>query len=340
MNFKEQNKTRPRPWIKYYSSPSAADLEYPDGTMYDVFRDAALRNPDAPAIDYMTSRMTFQTLHREVLRCAAALKELGAGRGDRITVCLPNIPQAVIIFYAILYIGAEANMIHPLSSGNEIEFYMNESKSKILFMFDAFFGKTEGIRCPYLQKTVFAGAADLLPFYLRAGFRLTQGRKIKKPQETASVCSWKTFLGKYKNAELRDDFGASDLKCTDTAVILYSGGTSGVQKGILLSHLNFNALAEQTAANGTESILPGDTMLAVLPMFHGFGLGVCIHTAIAKGVTVILVPRFDADSFAELLRKKKPSFIAGVPTLYEALLRNDRLRGVDFSGIKGSFFRR
>ena len=337
MNFKEQNKTRPRPWIKYYSSPSAADLEYPDGTMYDVFRDAALRNPDAPAINYMTSRMTFQTLHREVLRCAAALKELGAGRGDRITVCLPNIPQAVIIFYAILYIGAEANMIHPLSSGNEIEFYMNESKSKILFMFDAFFGKTEGIRCPYLQKTVFAGAADLLPFYLRAGFRLTQGRKIKKPQETASVCSWKTFLGKYKNAELRDDFGASDLKCTDTAVILYSGGTSGVQKGILLSHLNFNALAEQTAANGTESILPGDTMLAVLPMFHGFGLGVCIHTAIAKGVTVILVPRFDADSFAELLRKKKPSFIAGVPTLYEALLRNDRLRGVDFSGIKGVF---
>ena len=337
MNFKEQNKTRPRPWIKYYSSPSVADLEYPDGTMYDVFRETVLRNPDAPAIDYMTSRMTFRTLHHEVLRCAAALKEFGAGRGDRITVCLPNIPQAVIVFYAILYIGAEANMIHPLSSGNEIEFYINESKSKILFMFDAFFGKTEGIRCPSLQKIVFAGAADLLPFYLRAGFRLTQGRKIKKPQETVSVYSWKTFLGKYKTAELRDDFGASGLKCTDTAVILYSGGTSGVQKGILLSHLNFNALAEQTAANGTESILPGDTMLAVLPMFHGFGLGVCIHTAIAKGVTVILVPRFDADSFAELLRKKKPSFIAGVPTLYEALLRNDRLRGVDFSGVKGVF---
>ena len=165
MNFKEQNKTRPRPWIKYYSSPSAADLEYPDGTMYDVFRDAALRNPDAPAIDYMTSRMTFQTLHREVLRCAAALKELGAGRGDRITVCLPNIPQAVIIFHAILYIGAEANMIHPLSSGNEIEFYMNESKSKILFMFDAFFGKNEGKPLPVFAENRICrrgGSASLL----------------------------------------------------------------------------------------------------------------------------------------------------------------------------------
>lgn len=337
MNFKKENQNMNRPWVPYYPSPSIAELEYSDGTMYDALRNVALQNPDAPAIDYMCLRMSFGELHQEVLRCAAALKKLGAGRGDRITVCLPNIPQTVIIFYAILYIGAEANMVHPLSSGNEIEFYVNTSKSTILFMFDAFFGKLKGIHCPSLQKTVFAGAADLLPFYMRVGFRLTQGRKIKIPQENSSVLSWNTFLGKYKSAALSDDFGAIGIKCTDTAVILYSGGTTGIQKGILLSHLNFNALAEQTAANGTESILPGDTMLAVLPMFHGFGLGVCIHTAILKGVTMILVPRFNADSFAELLRKKKPSFIAGVPTLYEALLRNDRLKGVDFSGVKGVF---
>jgi AMP-dependent synthetase/ligase len=337
MNFKKENQNLKRPWVQYYPSPSIAELEYSDGTMYDALRNVALQNPNAPAIDYMCLRMSFGELHQEVLRCAAALKKLGARRGDRITVCLPNIPQTVIVFYAILYIGAEANMVHPLSSGNEIEFYINTSKSTILFMFDAFFEKLKGIRCPSLQKTVFAGAADLLPFYMRAGFRLTQGRKIKMPQENSSVLSWNTFLGKYKKAALSDDFGAAGIKCTDTAVILYSGGTTGIQKGILLSHLNFNALAEQTAVNGTESILPGDTMLAVLPMFHGFGLGVCIHTAILKGVTIILVPRFNADSFAELLRKKKPSFIAGVPTLYEALLRNDRLKGVDFSGVKGVF---
>ncbi len=337
MNFKEQNRNMKRPWVNYYPSASIAELEYPDGTMYDAFRSAALQNPDNAAIDYMNVKMTFRELHQEVLRCAAALQALGAKRGDRITVCLPNIPQAVIAFYAILYIGAQANMIHPLSAGNEIEFYVNTSKSTILFMFDAFFGKLQGIRCPTLQTVVFAGAADLLPFYLRAGFRLTQGRKIKKPQENDSVLSWNAFLGKYRKAALTDDFGASGIQCTDTAVILYSGGTTGIQKGILLSHLNFNALAQQTAANGTQSILPEDTMLAVLPMFHGFGLGVCIHTAIAKGVTIILVPRFDADSFAELLRKKKPSFIAGVPTLYEALLRGDRLKDVDFSGVKGVF---
>ncbi|MFR1517476.1 MAG: AMP-binding protein, partial [Clostridia bacterium] len=181
MNFKAQNQNMKRPWLNYYASPSIAELTYPDGTMYDAFREAALQNPEAAAIDYNNIRISFRELHQQVLRCAKALQELGAGRGDRITVCLPNIPQAVIVFYAILYIGAEANMIHPLSAGNEIEFYVNMSKSSILFMFDAFFGKLDGIRCPSLRKTVFAGAADLLPVYMRAGFRLTQGRKIKTP---------------------------------------------------------------------------------------------------------------------------------------------------------------
>ena len=157
------------------------------------------------------------------------------------------------------------------------------------------------------------------------------------PKNTFSAESWSDFLREYKNAEITDNFGAKNVPPTETAVILYSGGTTGIQKGIMLSHLNFNALATQTAANGTESINAGDTMLAVLPMFHGFGLGVCIHTAILKGCTIILVPQFNADSFAKLLKKKKPSFIAGVPTLYEALLRNNRLDGVDFSKTKGIF---
>ena len=103
MNFKEQNKTRPRPWIKYYSSPSVADLEYPDGTMYDVFRETVLRNPDAPAIDYMTSRMTFRTLHHEVLRCAAALKERGAARAVRQGVCLTDRGPARALTAATVY---------------------------------------------------------------------------------------------------------------------------------------------------------------------------------------------------------------------------------------------
>ena len=341
INFSEQNKKTPRPWIKYYSNPELADLNYTDGSMYDVLNQTATDYPTATALDYMNTKTSYKALHKEVLRCAKALKEFGVLPEDKVTVCLPNIPQAVIVFYAIIYLGAHANMIHPLSSGNEIEFYINTSGSKLLFILDAFFAKTASINCPTLKKIVCAGAAEYLPLPMRVGFKLTKGRKIKKPKAAASdkisVESWKSFIKKYESADVADDFGAKNLKATDTAVILYSGGTTGKQKGIMLSHLNFNALATQTAACGTDSIHPGHKMLAVLPMFHGFGLGVCVHTAVLKGCTIILVPQFNADSFAQLLLKKKPTFIAGVPTLYEALLRNDRLKGVDFSKAKGVF---
>ena len=341
INYIEENKKCHRPWIKYYSDPQLADLEYPDISMYDVFEKTANDFPDAIALDYMNTKTSYRDLHQEILRTAKALQNQGIKSGDRVTVCLPNIPQAVIIFYAIIYLGAYANMIHPLSSGNEIEFYVNVSKSKLLFIFDAFFSKAASINCPTLQKVIYAGAAEYLPLPLRAAFKLTKGRKIKKPQlienSSFTVVSWADFLKDYKKNIIKNDFKAQNTKPTDTAVILYSGGTTGLQKGIMLSHLNFNALATQTAANGTDSIHPGHTMLAVLPMFHGFGLGVCIHTAIMKGCTIILVPQFNADSFAELLRKKSPTFIAGVPTLYEALLRENRLKGVDFSKIKGVF---
>ena len=151
-------------------------------------------------------------------------------------------------------------MIHPLSSGNEIEFYVNVSKSKLLFIFDAFFSKVASINCPTLQKVIYAGAAEYLSLPMCVAFKLTKGRKINKPQPIDSfsfkIESWTDFLRQYNKITIKNDFKAQNMKPTDTAVILYSGGTTGLQKGIMLSHLNFNALATQTAANGTDSIHP------------------------------------------------------------------------------------
>lgn len=339
MNFKEENKKINRPWINYYKNPELADLEYFEGTMFDAFKNTATKHPNAIAIDYMNVKISYSNLYKDVIRYANILKSYKISKGDRITICLPNIPQAVILFYAVLCIGAQANMIHPLSSGNEIEYCVNLSKSKLLFVFDAFANKVTQINCPTLQKIVYTGASETLPLYMRAAFYISQGKNINPPKESNKICSLKLFSLK---ASIKKDIESKNIqdktvKNIDTAAILYSGGTTGTQKGIMLSHLNFNALATQTAKNGTDHIEIGDKMLAVLPMFHGFGLGVCIHTAIMYGMSIILVPRFNADSFAKLLLKKKPSFIAGVPTLYEALLRNDRLKNVDFSKAKGVF---
>ena len=144
---------------------------------------------------------------------------------------------------------------------------------------------------------------------------------------------WKDFIAKGESFKGQVE---TVHDCHDPAVILYSGGTTGTTKGILLSHLNFNALAYQTIQMDA-SYAVGDKVLAVMPMFHGFGLGISIHTFLAMGGTCLLVPRFTPQTYAKLIIKNRPNYIAGVPTLYEALLANEEMADVDLSCLKGVF---
>ena len=310
-----------------------------------LFRTAA-KYPDAIAIDYMNTKISYKKLRSEVEKCAAAMEKIGIKPGDRVTICLPNIPQSVIAFYATLAVGATANMIHPLSAGPEIEFAVNVANSNCLFVLDGFFDKTSGINCPTLKNIIYSSAGDYLAPLTKAGFWLTQGRKIPKITNKEGVISWTAFMknagpaapkAAAPTAGAAAPTAAANPDPKSEAVILYSGGTSGKQKGIQLSHYNINALSALTIQHGCPTLGKGDKMLAVLPMFHGFGLGVCIHSSIYAGATIVLVPRFNADICAGLIKKKKPAVIVGVPTLYEALLRNNRMKNVDCSCLKGAF---
>ncbi len=156
---------------------------------------------------------------------------------------------------------------------------------------------------------------------------------MKKVPANAEIVWWEKFL-----RDGADYHGPYHVvrEAGDPAAILYSGGTTGTMKGILLSNLNFNALGQQIIATN-PMFKPGDKMLAVMPIFHGFGLGVCIHSMLSQGGRCLLIPRFNPESYAKLLKKHKPNFIAGVPTLYEALLRLKTLKHVDLSCLKGVF---
>lgn len=180
---------------------------------------------------------------------------------------------------------------------------------------------------------ILTSVKDALSPVKKKGYYLVEGRKIKKVPSNAEIIWWEKFL--LDGKKYHGTFHA-ERKAEDPAVILYSGGTTGTMKGILLSNLNFNALSQQIIA--TNPIYkPGDKMLAVMPIFHGFGLGVCIHTILSNGGRVLLIPRFNPESYAKLLKRHKPNFIAGVPTLYEALLRIKSLDRVDLSCLKGVF---
>ncbi len=321
------------PWLNNYGDIPAS-LEYPTCTMFERLEEMADKYPEYIAFDFMGKKTKYKDLVKQIHICARALKAIGTRPGDKITICMPNCPQTVIMFYAVNAVGAIANMIHPLSSEKEIEFYIKESESVTAVTLDQFYNKFEAIRQNVdLSNVILASIKDELAQPIKAGYMLTEGRKIKKIPKDAPITRWNDFMT-YGTRYHWKYLAKRDIH--DPAVILYSGGTTGITKGIMLSNYNFNALGTQVIATN-PMFRPGDKMLAVMPMFHGFGLGVSIHSMLANGGRCILVPRFTAESYAKLLKKHKCNFIAGVPTLYEALLRQPCMDGVDLSCLKGVF---
>lgn len=321
------------PWLSSYGDRKF-NLEYPKGSISDKVLKTADEVPSNVALSYMGVKTTFKALKQKILETAAAYTALGVRPGDKVTVCLPNVPQAVFSLYALNYIGAIASMIHPLSAEGEIIFYIKTAGSRFCITLDQFAEKfNEVLKKTDLEKLIITGAEDELDFVKKSAYRLFIKTKKQKSVKTGGkMILWSDFIKAGKKTAVT----AAHKKDVDPAVILFSGGTTGVTKGIMLSNLNFNALACQTIEMAHYPVR-GAKMLAAMPVFHGFGLGVCIHTMMVAGGTSILVPRFNVKSYAELIMKNRPNFIAGVPTLFEALTRNQYLDKADLSCLKGVF---
>ncbi len=326
--------TAKAPW-KEHLGDVPFTLDYFQGSMFEAVANIAEKYPDNVAFDFYGKATTYKELIREIETCAKALKTIGVREGDRVTIALPNCPQAIQVFYAVNLVGGICNMIHPLSAEKEIEFYLNESHSVTAITLDQFYGKFENIRKNTgVTNIVIASVKDELSKPLKAGTMIMDSiNKVQKIPDDAPVIRWKDFLKLSRHCFYNYKV---ERKGADPAVILYSGGTTGTTKGILLSNLNFNALGQQViAANPMFRV--GDKMLAAMPLFHGFGLGVCVHTMLSQGGRCILIPRFTAEDYAKKVVKCKCNFIAGVPTLYEALLRLPYMNNADLSSLKGVF---
>ena len=322
------------PWTKYYGT-TPISLDYPHKTMFQLLSQTAERSPDSIAYIFQGKKTTYAQFMKRIDAAAKGLYHMGIRKGDKVTICMANTPQALDCFYALNRIGAIPNMIHPLSASEEIAFYLNFSKSKAILTLAQFYEKVASIqdKLESPTKILIARIADELPLPLNLLYPLTAGGKADKIPAGSGYTLWYDMVKAGKDATLPADDGKYD----DCGAILYSGGTTGTTKGIMLSNLNFNALGLQTiAASGFGSIV-GMKMLSVMPVFHGFGLGIGIHTALIGGATCILIPQFNVKTYAQTLIKEKPSIIPGVPTLFEALLRAEDLRGQDLSFLKGIF---
>ena len=320
------------PWLESYGGV-APNLDYSENTMSEAVLETAAKEKDFPALTFMGKATSYTRLAAELDRVGRAFYALGVRPGTRVLVCLPNVPQAVFCLYGLNRIGAIPTMVHPLSAVSELAFYMNEADCHMAVTLDQFYGKFLEVKKQRpIDKLIVCRVSDELAFPLNIGQKLMTERKFPKVAGENDLI-WKNFI---KLAEtVTEDYVAKKDFRTE-AVVLFSGGTTGTTKGIMLSDLNFNALAHQTA-NMAHAEVHHAKMLAAMPVFHGFGLGVCIHTLMYIGGTSILVPRFNVKSYANLIRKTKPNYIAGVPTLFEAITRNRYLDGADLSCLRGVF---
>ncbi len=314
-----------------YIEKMPKDINYFEGGLYDVVYESSCKWPHNTALEYFENQITYKDLIKRINKVAAALKAIGAEKGERITICMPNTPEAIYMFYAVNEVGAVANMIHPLSSEKEIEEYVNQANSKIMLCVDVAYPKVENIiKNTGIEQLVVVSPTRSMDILVRAIYKLTKGRKnhIKKSQQ---IITWDQFLAKANkfvgNPHTR-------VNSTDDAVIMYSGGTTGKPKGIILSNLNFNAQALGAKYLVPELFKPNYSFMAFLPNFHAFGLGCCIHMPLYFGARAFLIPQFNPKKFKKYITKYKVDILVGVPTVFEYLtkikFKKDGLKNVKY----------
>lgn len=327
-------KRNPTIWSEHHGKDNFRD-EYPTFSMFSLLEETAKKHPDYTAIEFQNKKATFSEMIAQIELIAQSLLESGVQKGDYVSVVAPNTPQALTMVYAINRIGAVANMIHPLLSSNEIKMFVEKVNSVAVLTFDMLYPKFADITWETARKPlmIIARIVDALPGLIKPIYAATN--KVKPNfHPDHNIIYWNDFLkkGKKRAIPLAPDSGTGE----DVAVILYSGGTTGIPKGVMIQNKSFNAMAIQSS-----EIKPLDTdqtagkkVLALMPAFHGFGLAMCMHVMLSFGCHIILVPKFDYKACAKLIFKKKINYIYAVPALFEALSRTEEIETQDLSFIE------
>lgn len=318
------------PWRKYYKKGDM-DLNIPDMSLYHFFEQNAKKNSDLMAMDYYGAKITYKNLSDKINDCARSFASYGIRKGDVVTICMPNTPEGVIAFLALNKLGAVSNMVHPLSSQNEIKETLIETGSVMLVLIDVAYSKVKNIiQDTEVYKAVIVRASNSMPLLMSFGYMVTSGYKVEIPMFDKNFIYWNEFIRNGKNyAKTKDEKFSKD----DPAVMLHSGGSTGVPKAIVLSNANFIALVKQSEIV-FEELKKGDRCLSIMPIFHGFGLGVCVYTPLCLGAECIMIPAFKASDFGKILNKHKPEFVIGVPTLFEALINTPKADKIRLNYLK------
>ena len=294
-------------------------------SLYDILVISASENPHGYIYNFLGYRRTYHLFLEDVRKCASHLKSLGIVPGDIVSICLPNIPRALVLFYAINSLGGISNFIHPQIPIKDYEDLLKKIKPKALFVLSTFKNQQKAFK----DLKVF----DFIYLIKSNEFMTLSYKFITTPKEFyyKSLSNLPYYKEKHneQNLDFQKDFN-------ETAVILFSGGTTGTGKAICLSDVNINTCAIQTGLN-RENGAPGDKILAILPMFHGYGLVSCIHTAVFEAGEILLLPYYQDKMFMKIFKRYRPNYITGIPKLYARMIPLLENESIDLSFLKGVF---
>lgn len=322
------------PWHAHYEGNAPAEFNFTACNLQDFLAESAENAPKTNAIEFHNFKMTYEKLNEKAENIAAGLKQLGIEKGDRIAIMLPNIPQTVMAFWGAIKAGAIVVMTNPLYMEKELTHHFNDSKPKVLITLDLFWSKIKPLKEKLgVEKYIITRISEALAFPLNY-LQILKAKRSKEfidlPFDGKNVISWKKLL---KTKE-RYTAPFSDPKST-IALLQYTGGTTGFSKGAMLTHANLSIQIQQLRqVVRAENDGINHLFIAVMPFFHVFGLvGCLILPAVFKAPT-IPVPRYVPADLLEIIKKYRPTFFCGAPSIYISLMQQKKIKEVDMTCIK------
>jgi long-chain acyl-CoA synthetase len=316
-------------WSEYLDLKNIT-FEYPEGSIYNYLEQNAKKNLDETAVEFEGKKTSYRKLLRQIEETAKALVNMGIKKSDVVSIISINTPEVLVMIYAANRIGAVVNMIHPLSSTAEMTNFIETTNSSAVLVLEQLYPKiaNKDFNCRTKPKIIITRITYSLPLYIKPLFALKNKNKVViNPKHT--VIYWNKFISSASKANivLPEDEGTKD----DTAVIMYSGGTTGTPKGVMLTNININSYSIQAFEVSGIREPKGKKFLAILPLFHGFGFASGIHANLCKGVHIFLLPKFELKKSVEKIFKNKINFIYAIPALFEAIVRSEYIEKQDLS---------
>lgn len=324
------SKRFPLPPGDHYGHPNAWNSAIRPLLLHDVFAGQAQKTPDATLVEFLGRRFSYRELHGSACRFAAGLQERGIAKGDRVGLFLPNVPAYVAAYYGAMMAGAVVVNFSPLYSVEELAAQVADSGARLLVTLDApalLPTACKVLDVSPLEQLVVVRLADELPRVKSVGLRVLKRKDIAKLPDRADIGLWRDW-------QSRGDFTRPDLAPSDLALLQYTGGTTGVPKGAMLTHANLSSNAQQVDLIDPFDRHERDVILGALPLFHVFANTCVLNRTVVRGGSMVMLPRFDAKQVLATINRTRPTGLPGVPTMFQALMDHADFARTDFSSLR------